>query len=158
MPIVSEAVVNAKADIDRLGPEIEGWTNDFVELLGNVTNLDLVFQEAETMDLNYMALYRWDDPSNLVVMQTLPATQTVEERKRTMAMTSILVAFLHESGHEGVAVVLLSDNEGKMFRHEGIVGRSRSILGCVRISAASSRFDFSSISGHVERSIVPSLN
>jgi hypothetical protein len=149
MPLVSEVVANAKADIDRLDPEIEEWTNDFLELLQNVTNFDLVFQEAQTMDLNYVALCRWDDPSNLTVIQTLPATQTTQERKRTLATTSILAAFLYESGHCDIAVALLSDHEGKMFRHEGLVGRSRAIRGCGRVPIASSQFDFSSIRGHV---------
>jgi hypothetical protein len=148
MPLLFEAVSNARADIDRLSPEIEGWTNDFLELLQSVTNLDLIFQEAKTMDLNYVALCRWDDPSNLTVIQTIPATQTTEERKRTLATTSILAAVLHASGHHDVAVALLSDNEGKMFRHEGIVGRCRAIRGCGRVPLASSRFDFSSIHGH----------
>jgi hypothetical protein len=151
MPIVSEAVANAKLDIDRLSPEIEGWTDDFLELLQNVTNLDLVFQEAKTMDLNYVALCRWDDPSSLTVIQTLPATQTTEERNRTLATTSILAAFLYEFGHSDVAIALLSDSEGRMFRHDGIVGRSRAIRGCGRVPLVPPRFDFSSIPGHSPR-------
>ena len=38
MAIVSEAVANAEAEIARLGPDIEEWTNTFVELLDNVRN------------------------------------------------------------------------------------------------------------------------
>lgn len=45
--ITSEAVVNAKADVDRMSVEIDLCEKDFVELLGAVTHLNLVFTEAE---------------------------------------------------------------------------------------------------------------
>jgi hypothetical protein len=76
MPIVSEAVANAKAHIDRLGPEIEAWTDNFLELLDNVTHLDLVFQETEAMNPNYLALCDWNDSSRMEVINTIPAKQT----------------------------------------------------------------------------------
>jgi hypothetical protein len=158
MANTSEAVANAKTDLDRLGPEIDGWTNDFLELLRNVTDLDLIFQEGETMDLNYLALCRWDDPSNLVVMQTFPVTQTAEERKRTLATTSTIAALLYESGHYDVAIALLADKAGKMFRHEGVTGRCRAIGGCLRVPTIESKFDFSSISGHIARGTSPALS
>jgi hypothetical protein len=150
MPIVSEAVANAKADIDRLCPEIEEWTNNFLELLDRVRNLDLVFQEAEGMDLNYVALCEWSDPSRMMAIQTVPSAQTAAQRKETLATTSVIAAVLHKFGHFEVAVALLGDNVGKMFRHEGLAGRWRSVRGCSRAQSTKSRFDFSSILGHVE--------
>jgi hypothetical protein len=151
MPIISEAVANAKSDIDRLGPEIEKWTDNFLELLGNVTHLDLVFQEADAMEPNYLALCDWHDSSRTEVIRTISASQTAEQRKKTLAMTSVIAAMLHTFGHLDVAVALLADDVGKMFRHEGIVGRSRTIRGCGRVPAASSQFDFSSIPGRTLR-------
>jgi hypothetical protein len=158
MAIVSEAVANAEADIARLGPEIEEWTNNFLELLANVTKLDLIFQEAETMDLNYVALCQWDDPSNLVVVQSIPMKLTAEQRKRILATTSVLAAMLHKFGHDDVAVVLLGDDVGKMFRHEAIVGRSRAVPGCSRVSSPKATVDFSSIRGHREYGVPPAFN
>jgi hypothetical protein len=147
MPIVSEAVENAKVDIDHLGPDIEEWTKDFVELFANVTNLDLIFQETEKMDLNYVALCNWDDPSNLVIIRSLPTTQTGEERKKTLATASILTALLNRLEYHDVAVALLGDSGGRMFRHEGFAGRCQSINGCSRVAEFTSPFD--SIVGHV---------
>jgi hypothetical protein len=155
MAIVSEAVANAEAEIARLGPDIEEWTNTFVELLDNVTNLDLVFREADKLDLNYIALCPWNDPSNLVIVRAIPQLQTAEERKRTLATTSILTALLHRLGYLDVAVALLADDVGKAFRHEGFVGHCRSIGGCSRVPTIESKFDFSSISGHIARGTFP---
>jgi hypothetical protein len=155
MPISSEAVANAKSNIDRLGPEIEEWTNNFLELLDGVRNMDLVFQEAEGMDLNYVALCEWSEPSRLTILQTIPATQTAEQRNRTLATTSVIAALLQKFGHFDVAVALLANDVGKVFRCEGISGRCRATMGCSRISEAASQFDFSSIPGHVTRSSTP---
>ena len=157
MAIVSEAVANAESDIARLGPEIEACTNSFIELLSNVANLDLVFEESGKMDLNYLALCEWDDSSRMVVIQTIPPAQTAEQRKRTLASTSCLAAMLHKFGHQDVAVALLGENGGRMFRHEGLVGRCRLIEGCSRIPTPESKFDFSSISGHIARGTYPAL-
>jgi hypothetical protein len=68
MPLVSEAVANAKADVDRMSVEIDFCAKDFVELLGAVTHLDLVFTEAEGMDISHIALCDWDDPSRMLVL------------------------------------------------------------------------------------------
>jgi hypothetical protein len=149
MAIVSEAVANAKSDIARLGPEIETWTDYFLELFDNVTHLDLVFEEAGKMDLNYVALCDWNDSSRLEVIHTIPAKQTADQRKKTLAMTSVIVAMLHTFGHLEVAVALLADEVGKAFRHEGVAGRSRPIRGCGRVPAPHSQSDFSAIPGHV---------
>ena len=59
MPLVSESVANAKVNIDRLTSEIDGWAREFVELLDGVKHLDLVFSEAEGMDITYIALCDW---------------------------------------------------------------------------------------------------
>ena len=151
MSIVSESVAKAKADIDRQRPEIERWAHDFIELLDRVKHLDLVFTEAEGMAISYIALCQWDDPSRMVVIETIPPTQTAEQQKKTLATTSVIAALL--LGHEGVAVALLADDVGKMFRFEGIAGCCKSIRGCARVPEAKSQFDFSSIPGHVMRGL-----
>jgi len=138
---VSEAVTDAKADLGDLGPQITTWVDDFIELLDRVSRLDLVFQEVDKMDLNYVALCPWDDPSNLVIIHTVPQTQTAEQRKRTLATASILAALLHRLGYFDVAVALLADDIGKIFRHEGIVGHSKTIRGCPRVLMNEWKFD-----------------
>jgi hypothetical protein len=158
MAIVSEAVANAKADIDRLTAEIDAWARDFIELLGAVTHWDLVFTEAEGMDISYIALCDWDQSggcARMVVIRTIPAKAHAEQRKMALAITSVLTAFLHRFGHFDVGVALLADTGGKIFRHEGLAARCRSTLGCARIPEAESQFNFSSIPGHVLRSSPP---
>jgi len=92
--IVSKAVENAKADIDRLSVEIDGWARDFVELLGAVTHMDLVFSEAQEMDIAYIALCDWADPSQMLVIQTIPVNVTKEQRQMALAITSVITAAL----------------------------------------------------------------
>lgn len=81
MPLVSESVANAKADIDRLSREIDGWAKDFVKLLDGVKHLDLVFSEAQGMDINYIGICDWHDCSSVLVIQTLPVNTTKEQRQ-----------------------------------------------------------------------------
>jgi hypothetical protein len=150
MPIISEAVSKAQADLARLSASISEWTDSYLELLRNVAHTDLVFQEAGALDVNFLALCLWDDPANLVVIQTLPPTQTEQDRKRLLAMTSVIAAALYDLGHYDAAIVLLSDDVGKAFRHEGMVGHARTIGGCSRVPHIPSRLDFTSILGHVE--------
>jgi hypothetical protein len=144
MPIISKAVASAKADIDRLGPEIEKWTDEFIELLGNVTHLDLVFQETAAINPNYLALCDWGDSSRLEVIHTIAAKQTAEQRKKTLAMTSVITAMLHTFGHFEVAVVLLGDEVGKTFRHEGLTGHCRTIRGCSHTPLLKPNLNFAS--------------
>jgi hypothetical protein len=152
MSIVSESVAKAKADIDSQRPEIDRWSHDFIELLDRVTDLDLVFTEAGGLEINYLALCEWADSSRMVIIETIPPNQTVEQRKKTLAKGSVIASLLHKFGHSDVAVALLADDVGKMFRFEGIAGCCKSIRGCSRVPEAASQFDFSSIPGHVMRS------
>jgi hypothetical protein len=64
----------------------------FVELLDGVKHLDLVFSEAKGMDICYIGLCDWDDPSRLLILQTIPVNATKEQRKMALAITSVLIA------------------------------------------------------------------
>jgi hypothetical protein len=150
MSIISEAVSKAQADLARLSASISEWTESYLELLGNLAHTDLIFQEAGALDVNFLALCLWDDPSNLLVLQVIPPTRTEQDRKRLLAMTSVIAAALYDLGHYDVAIVLLSDDVGKGFRHEGLAGHSKTIGGCSRMAQNPSQIDFSSIAGHVE--------
>jgi hypothetical protein len=141
-------VRKAQADLTRLNAAIDEWTNDFLELLGNVApTKDLVFQEAGELAINFLALCGGDS-SNLIVIEEIPPTQAAEQRKRTLAKTSVIAAALYNLGHRDVAVALLADNEGKLFKYEGFCGRARTIRGCSRMPEAPSQVDFSAIPGH----------
>jgi hypothetical protein len=94
MPLVSESVANAKADVDRLSVEIDIWARDFLELLDGVKHLDLVFSEAQEMDIAYIALCDWADPSQMLVIQTIPVNVTKEQRQMALAITSVITAAL----------------------------------------------------------------
>jgi hypothetical protein len=155
MPIVSKAIENAKADIDRLSVETDGWAKDFVELLDGVKHLDLVFSEAQGMDIAYIALCDWADPSAMLVIQTIPVNATREQRQMAIAITSVITAALFRLGHFDVAVALLGETEGKVFHHETIGARCRWTMGCSRIAEAPTQFNFSSIRGHISRSPSP---
>lgn len=155
MPLVSEAVANAKADIDRVSREIDDWSRDFVELLDRVKHLDLVFSEAEGMDIAYIALCDWADPSAMLVIQTIPVNATKEQRQMALAITSVITAVIFQLGHSDVGVALLGENSGKVFHHETIGAQCRSTLGCSRIPEAESQFNFSVIPGHISRSPSP---
>ena len=53
MPLVSEAVANAKADLDRHSNEIQEWAQDFLTLLSPEWQArDLVFIEAKDLQPN----------------------------------------------------------------------------------------------------------
>jgi hypothetical protein len=53
MPLVSEAVANAKADIDRHCNQIQEWAQDFLTLLSPEWQArDLVFIEAKDLQPN----------------------------------------------------------------------------------------------------------
>jgi hypothetical protein len=153
--IVSKAVENAKADIDRLSVEIDGWSKDFVELLDGVKHLDLVFREAEGMDIAYIALCDWTDPSAMLVIQTIPANATKEQRQMALAITSVITSVLFQYGHSDVAVAVLGETSGRVFHHEVIGARCRWTMGCSRIAEAPTQFNFSSIPGHISRSPSP---
>ena len=151
MPLVSESVANAKADVDRLSVEIDIWARDFLELLDGVKHLDLVFSEAQEMDIAYIALCNWADPSQMLVIQTIPVNVTKEQRQMALAITSVITAALFRLGHSDVGVALLAEDCGKVFHHEVIGARCLPIPGCSRISEGKSQFNFSPIPGHVLR-------
>jgi hypothetical protein len=148
MPIVSEIVLKAQADLIRLNTSIVEWTDKYLELLGNVAQTDLVFQEAGALTINFVALCLWDHPSNLVVIHVIRPGQTEESHKRTLAMTSVMAAALYDLGHKHVSVALLADDLGKAFRHEGLAGHCQTIRGCSQAPETPSQMDFSSIPGH----------
>jgi hypothetical protein len=127
----------------------------FVELLDGVKHLDLVFSEAKGMDICYIGLCDWDDPSRLLILQTIPVNATKEQRKMALAITSVLIALLHRFGHFDVGVALLAEDGGKVFHHEAIGAQCRSTLGCARIPEAPTQFNFSGIRGHISRSAQP---
>jgi hypothetical protein len=147
MSIVSAAA----ADVARLTAEINGWTENFLKLFDRVHKCDLVFEEAEAMSINWVGLCRWDDPTGIVVIETIPPNQTTNQRKQILAKTSVIAALLHELGHVDIAIALLADDVGKMFKHEGYVGRSLPIPGCSRADELGSEFDFSAIPGHIQQ-------
>jgi hypothetical protein len=147
--IISEAVLNAKADIDRRTTEIDAWAKDFVELLDGVKHLDLVFTETAGMHPAYIALCDWDNPSQLLVVQTIPLAASEHQLKTARALVSVLTAVLYQLGHSDVAVALLAEDGGKVFHHETIGARCLPIPGCSRIPEGKSQFNFSSIPGHV---------
>jgi hypothetical protein len=154
--IVSESVALAKADLDRHCNEIQEWARDFLTLLSpQWQTRDLVFIEAKGMDISYIALCDWDDPSRMLVVQTIPSAASDDQLKMIYALTSVIASLLLQRGHFSVGVALLGENSGKMFWHEGFVGRCRSVTGCSRIPEAESQFNFSSIPGHVSRSAPP---
>lgn len=152
MPLVSEAVANAKADVDRLGVEIDRWAKDFIELLDRVKHLDLVFSEAEGMDINYIGICDWRDCSSVLVIQTIPVNATKEQRQMALAITSVITSVLFRLGHSDVAVALLGESTGRVFHHETIGALCRWTMGCSRIAEAPTQFNFSSIRGHISRS------
>ena len=142
-------LTKAAADIALYAVEIDGWVNTFLELLDRVCELDLVFEQAGGIPLNFVGLCLWHDPTQVVVIETIPADQADEQRKRTLAKTSVLAVLLRELGYTDVGVVLLGDDVGKMFRDEGFVAECKSIRGCARIPLAPC-IDFGSIAGHVK--------
>jgi hypothetical protein len=155
MPLVSKFIAKAKADIDRLSVEIDLWAKDFVELLDGVKHLDLVFSEAEGMDIAYIALCDWADPSAMLVIQTVPADVIKEQRQMALAITSVITSVLFRLGHSDVAVALLGETSGRVFHHETIGALCRWTMGCSRIAEAPTQFNFSSIPGHISRSPSP---
>jgi hypothetical protein len=141
-------VSTAAADVARLTPEIDGWTENFLRLFDRVRKCDLVFEEAEDMSINWVGLCRWDDPTEILVIETIPSNQTTEQRKQILAKTSVIAALLRELGYVEIAVALLADDVGKIFRHEGLFGHCRTIRGCSRAPETPSQPDFSSIPNH----------
>jgi hypothetical protein len=155
MPLVSEAVVNAKLDIDRLISEIDGWARDFVDLLDRVKHLDLVFTETAGMHPAYIALCDWADPAQLLVVQTIPISADEDQLKMARAIVSVITAVLFRFGHFDVGVALLAEDGGKVFHHEVIGAQCKSTIGVPRIPEAPTQFNFSSIRGHISRSASP---
>jgi hypothetical protein len=154
--IISKAVELAKADLDRHSSEIQKWAHDFLTLLSPEWQMrDLVFIEAKGMDISYIALCDWDDPSRMLVVQTIPSTASDDQLKMVYALTSVTASLLLQRGHFSVGVALLGENGGKMFWHEGFVGRCRFITGCSRIPEAESQFNFNCIPGHICRTASP---
>jgi hypothetical protein len=153
MPLVSESVANAKSEIDRLSREIDGWARDFVELLDRVKHLDLVFTETAEMHPAYIALTDWNNPMQLLVVQTIPLTASEHQLNIARAIVSVITALLFRFGHFDVGVAVLAEDGGKVFHHEVIGAHCRSTLGCARIAEAESQF--SSIPGHISQSPSP---
>jgi hypothetical protein len=138
MPLISKAVELAKADVDRMSREIDTWAKDLVELLGAVTHLDLVFTETAKMRPSYIALCDWNDPSRLLVVQTIPVAASEHQLKMARALVSVITFVLYCFGHFDVAVALLAEDVGKVFHHETIGAQCRSTLGCSRLAEAES--------------------
>ena len=156
MPLVSEAVANAKADLDRHSNEIQEWARDFLTLLSpEWLARDLVFSEAQEMDIAYIALCDWADPSQMLVIQTIPVNVTKEQRQMALAITSVITAALFRLCHTDVGVALLGETSGRVFHREVIGARCRWTMGCSRIAEAPTQFNFSSIPGHISRSPSP---
>lgn len=88
------------------------------------------------MDISYIALTDFNDPTRMLVIQTVPLNATTEQRQIALAITSILTALLYRLGHYGVGVALLAENQGKIFRFESIAAQCRTTLGCARIPEA----------------------
>jgi len=153
--LVSEAVANAKADVGRLSVEIDDWAEDFVELLGAVTHLDLVFTETAGMQPAYIALCDWDDPSQLLIVQTIPLAASEHQLKMARALVSVITSVLFRLGHSDVAVALIDETSGRLFHHEAIGAYCKLIAGCPRIPEGKSQFNFSVIPGHICRSALP---
>jgi hypothetical protein len=154
MPLVSEAVANAKADLDRHSNEIQEWARDFLTLLSpEWLARDLVFSEAQEMDIAYIALCDWADPSAMLVIQTVPANATHEQRQMALAITSVITAALFRLCHTDVGVALLGETSGRVFHHEVIGAQCRPTFGCPRPVEAES--PFSSIPGHICRTASP---
>jgi hypothetical protein len=155
MPLVSEAVANAKADVDRLSVEIDIWAKDYVELLGAVTHLDLVFTETAGMHPAYIALCDWDNPSQLLIVQTIPLAASEHQLKMARALVSVITSVLFRLGHSDVGVALLAEDVGKVFHHEVIGAYCKLTAGCPRMPEGKSQFNFSVIPGHISRSPSP---
>jgi hypothetical protein len=156
MPLVSEAVANAKADLDRHSNEIQEWARDFLTLLSPEWHArDLVFIEGNGLQPNYIALADWSDESQMLVLQVVPPNASSEQLQMIFALTSVIASLLLRLGHLDVGVALLGENGGKLFGHEGFVGKCRPTFGCNRIPEAESQFNFSSIPGHISRSPSP---
>jgi hypothetical protein len=120
-----------------------------------VKHLDLVFTEAQGLDIAYIALCDWADPSQMLVIQTVPANATDEQRQMALAITSVITAVLFRLCHTDVGVALLGESSGRVFHHETIGARCRWTMGCVRIPEGKSQFNFSVIRGHISRSASP---
>jgi hypothetical protein len=154
--IVSESVALAKADLDRHCNQIQEWARDFLTLLSpEWLARDLVFIEAKDLQPNYIALADWSDESQMLVLQVVPPNASSEQLQMIFALTSVIASALLQLGHFDVGVALLGENGGKLFGHEGFVGKCRPTFGCNRIPEAESQFNFSSIPGHISRSPSP---
>ena len=156
MSIVSESVALAKADLDRHCNEIQEWARDFLTLLSPEWHArDLVFIEAKDLQPNYIALADWSDETQMLVLQVVPPNASNEQLQMIFALTSVIASLLLRLGHLDVGVALLGENHGKLFGHEGFVGKCRPTFGCSRIPEAESQFNFSVIPGHISRSPSP---
>ena len=155
MPLVSEAVANAKADLDRHSNEIQEWARDFLTLLSPEWHArDLVFIQGNGLQPNYIALADWSDETQMLVLQVVPPNASNEQLQMVYALTSVIASVLLRLGHLDV-VALLGENNGKLFGHEGFVGKCRPTFGCNRIPEAESQFNFSSIPGDISPSPSP---
>jgi hypothetical protein len=124
-----EVVVSMKecvADIDRLSAEIDAWDRDFIELLGAVTHWDMVFTETAEMRPSYIALCDWDNPSQLLVVQTIPFAASEHQLNMTRAIVSIITALLYASAMLMLAWYCLVTTRKRFFVTRGLprsVGR-----------------------------------
>jgi hypothetical protein len=91
----------------------------------------------------------------MLVLQVVPPNASNEQLQMIFALTSVIASLLLRLGHLDVGVALLGENGGKLFGHEGFVGKCRPTFGCNRIPEAESQFNFSSIPGHISRSPSP---
>ena len=91
----------------------------------------------------------------MLVLQVVPPNASSEQLQMIFALTSVIASALLQLGHFDVGVALLGENGGKLFGHEGFVGKCRPTFGCNRIPEAESQFNFSSIPGHISRSPSP---
>ena len=156
MAIVSNAVQLANADLDYHCNQIQEWARDFLTLLSPEWHArDLVFSESEGLQPNYIALTDISDESRMLVIQTIPPNASKEQLQMVFALTSVIASLLLRLGHLDVGVALLGENRGKLFCHEGFVGKCHPAIGCSRIPEAPTQFNFSSIPGHVLRSSPP---
>jgi hypothetical protein len=88
----------------------------------------------------------------MLVLQVVPPNASNEQLQMIFALTSVIASLLLRLGHLDVGVALLGEHGGKLFGHDGFVGKCRPTFGCSRIPEAPTQFNFSSIPGHVLRS------
>jgi hypothetical protein len=58
------------------------------------------------------------DPSQILVVQTVPVNATNEQRQMALAIASVITSVLFQYGHPDVAVALLGETSRRVFHHE----------------------------------------